>query len=791
MTNRLPVRVGLGVGLVAGCVLALQVLLTRLFSAALFYHFSFLSISLALLGAGAGAIVVYVRPAWFERRPLERELAVWSVVLAALLLVIPLILAQIKFGTSDRVTWRFAGLLALTSVLTTLLFAAAGTVIALAVRAYAANMSRLYAFDLGGAALGAVAVVPLMWTITVPTLVVALAPVAAVAALTFLRGSRDGLGAAAAAALVLGGVATVLAAATSLYEPDPAEQGRLVSDRWTPISRVVGFGAEPSDDFTRLYYDRGGAPVARYERGGRIPDWRDLGLGPQSLGYIFGGRDRALVIGGGGGRDVLNALSSGVRSLDVIELNQAIVDTVDDSLGDFSGSPYSLPRVRTRAGDGRSRLAETDDEYDVIHIGYADTFSNSSGQAFALAENNLYTVEGFEEYFDHLGPDGVLDVTRPHRMVGDEALRITMLALEALRRRGVEHPERNVVVVLGQDILSPLFGTTLARTRPWTRAELVRLEALARRRGKGVAFAPGGPYQLEWAQLARASSPQAFCSSYRLDVCAPTDDKPFFYQMRRLGALGTQGAGYLYNGADPFLVLLVTFAILTLLSLALVAAPLALTAREQRPPVGSLAFFVAIGLGFLTFEIALIQRFVLFLGFPTYALSVVLFALLLWSGLGSLLAGRARDPRRALTIALTVSCVVIAASAFGLLPLLAALIDLPFSVRVGLTVLLLAPAGIPLGMAMPLGLGRLAELHPQGVAWAWGVNGVASVVASAGAIMVAIVAGFPAATLVALACYAGALAHAVLGAWPQRVPADRRRRRATRESSVIPDPAEG
>jgi hypothetical protein len=792
MTDRLPVRVGLGVGLVAGCVLALQVLLTRLFSAALFYHFSFLSISLALLGAGAGAIAVYVRPAWFERRPLERELGLWSGVLAALLLVVPLVLVRFDFGTSDQVTLRFAGLLALMSVLTTLLFAAAGTVIALAVRAYARNMSRLYAFDLGGAALGAVIVVPLMWEITVPTLIVALSPVAAIAALIFLaRRSRDALGAAAAGALVLGLVATVLAAATSVYEPDPAEQGKLVSDRWTPISRVVGFGAGPGDRFTRLYYDRGGAPVARYRRGGRIPDWRDLGLGPQSLGYVFGGRDRALIIGGGGGRDVLNALSSGVRRLDVIELNQAIVDTVDDSLGDFSGSPYSLPRVNTRAGDGRSRLAETDAKYDVIHIGYADTFSNSTGQAFALAENNLYTVEGFEEYFDHLAANGVLDVTRPHRMVGDEALRITMLALEALRRRGVEHPERNVVVVLGQDILSPLFGTTLARTRPWTRAELARLEALANRRGKGVAFAPSGPYRLEWAQLAKASSPQAFCSSYRLDVCAPTDDKPFFYQMRRLGALGTQGPGYLYDGADPFVVLLVTFAILTFLSLALVAAPLFLTAREQRPPVGSLAFFVAIGLGYLTFEIALIQRFVLFLGFPTYALSVVLFALLLWSGLGSLLAGRVGDARRALTIALTLSCLVIAASAFGLLPLLAALIDLPFSLRVALTVLLLAPAGIPLGMAMPLGLGRLAELHPAGVAWAWGVNGVASVVASAGAITVAIVAGFPTATLVALACYAGALVHVVIGAWPQRAPADRRRRRRTPESTVVADPAEG
>jgi hypothetical protein len=506
---------------------------------------------------------------------------------------------------------------------------------------------------------------------------------------------------------------------------------------------------------------------------------------------VFGGRDRGLIIGGGGGRDILNALSSGVRSVDVIELNRAIVDTVDDSLRDFSGAPYSLPGVHTRAGDGRSILAEDDDEYDVIHIGYADTFSGNSGQAFALAENNLYTTEAFEEYFDHLRPNGVLDVTRPRRMVGDEALRITMLALEALRRRGVERPERNVVVVLGQDILSPLFGTTLARTRPWTRAELDRLETLAGRRGKGVAFAPGGPYKLEWADLAAATSPRAFCEGYRLDVCAPTDDKPFFYQMRRLTSLGSQGPGYLYDGADPFLILLITFGILTVLSFALVAAPLVLTAREQRPPLGALAFFAAIGLGFLTLEIALIQRFVLFLGFPTYALSVVLFALLLWTGLGSLLAGRARDPRRSLTVALTMACGLIAASAVGLLPLLEALIDLPFAARVAITVLLLAPVGIPLGMAMPLGLTRLAELHAGGVPWAWGVNGIASVVASAGAITVAIVAGFPAATLVALACYLGALAHAAFGPWPEGAPVGLRRRLRARESEPIPDPARG
>jgi hypothetical protein len=422
--------------------------------------------------------------------------------------------------------------------------------------------------------------------------------------------------------------------------------------------------------------------------------------------------------------------------------------------------------VHTKVGDGRSTLAASDDRYDVIHMGFTDTLSANSAQAFALTENNLYTVEAFDEYLDHLAPNGVLNVTRPYRLVGDEALRLTVLTLDALERRGVENPERHVVVVLGRDLLPGLVGTVLARNRPWTDVEVERIRELAAERGDGVAFAPGGPYQLEWAELARAPSYQAFCESYALDVCAPTDNQPFFFQMRRLSDLGGRGAEYIY-AVDPFIVLLVTFGILLALALVLVAAPLALAARADRPPLRSLVFFGAIGLGFLTLEVALIQRFVLFLGFPTYAISVVLFALLLWTGIGSWLAGRAGDQRRTLTIALAAACALIGLSAFALQPVLEALIDLPFVLRAGVTVLLLGPMGIVLGMAMPLGLTRFAAFHPTGVAWAWGVNGVLSVVGSVLAITVAIVAGFAVATLVALACYGIALASALLSPWPE------------------------
>lgn len=286
-----------------------------------------------------------------------------------------------------------------------------------------------------------------------------------------------------------------------------------------------------------------------------------------------------------------------------------------------------------------------------------------------------------------------------------------------------------------------------------------------------MAFAPGGPYYREWGALARAPSAQAFCSSYRLDVCAPTDDRPFFFNMTRLSDVGSGHApGYLHT-VDPLLVLLITLGILAVLCAVGLALPLALMRSARRPPVSALAYFGAIGLGYLLLEIALIQRFTLFLGFPTYALSVVLFALLVCTGAGSALSWHVADPRRALTTALVAACVLMTGAATGLAPLLRGLIELPFALRLIVTVALLAPVGVTLGMAMPLGLTRLAALHPSGVPWAWAINGLASVLASALAVAVAITWGFTVTTLLAIACYLGALAHVRLARWPRRAAA--------------------
>ncbi len=766
--RRPPVRTLVAVGLVAGSTLALQVLLTRVFSAVLYYHFGFMAISLALLGVGAGAILIYIKPGWFDADPLERTLARWSVLYAVLLVIGVALLVRLNYTLGDQINTKFVFNLAAACVLAALPFLAAGVVISLAVRGYARSIGRVYAFDLGGAAIGAAVVVPLMWVFDAPTLLVALGVVAALAALLFSLGhpaeQRLAGGALAGAVLLV-----VLAGTTSAFYLHPFGQSPA-AERWTPLARVFGYLPAPQLRNGDVVYDRNFGEIIPYKRGTPLPDWRPLQEGPQTIGYSLTPRGDALVIGGGGGRDILTALTSGMRRVDVVELNRGIRNVVDHDLRSFSGGPYSLPHVHTHIGDGRSAVAESDRKFNQIQIGYVDTFSPSGAQAFALTENNLYTTDAFKLYFDHLKPGGVLNLARPVKHNGEEALRATVLTLQALKDYGIKNPERNVVVILA-NYTTPFrgfeYGTVLAKLTPFTPTELAHIARLAKTRSTGIAYAPNGPWIREWAQLHNASSPQDFCGNYKLDVCAPTDDEPFFFNMKRLGDIGGASTAGSLGVPDPVLVLLITLGILSVLAALAFVIPLAVVAREGRPTLSSLVFFAAIGLGFLLLEVALIQRFVLFLGFPTYALSVVLFALLLFTGLGSYLSSRIEgNPRRTVIGALSVACVLIAASAYGLQPLLRGLIEAPFALRVLLTIALLAPLGVTLGMAMPIGLVRMEGLYPGGVPWAWGINGISSVVASVLAIFVAIEFGFAITTLVGLLFYLTALTHAVLGRWP-------------------------
>ena len=741
-------------------------LLTRILSAALAYHFGFLAISLALLGVGVGALAVYLRPGWFEA-PLEALLARWSVVLALLLLVVPAALVRLDFV--DRrgrhaSPPRFALTLALTCVLAALPFAAAGVVVALAVRGWAAAIGRVYAFDLAGAGLGALVVVPLMWIASAPTLAVGLAVVAAIAALLFGGAPR-------ARGRGPGGVPPrrwrwPAGRRSTTLPPTVGPQGvEPVSDRWTPLSRVLGYAPPEGSRFALLFYDRIYAPVPVRTGPTSCPDWSDLRLGPQSVAYALRPGGRALVIGGGGGRDIENALSAGQRRVDVIELNRAIRETVDDDLRAYSGAPYSLPGVDAEDGDGRSQLAARDTRYDVIHIGFTDTLSAASAQGFALSEANLYTVEAFREYLDHLEPGGVLAVTRLHRLVGDEALRTTVLALEALERDGVAEPERGVAVLLGRDIFGELFGTVLARREPWTPdgARPDRAPRGRARRGRRVRPRRPVPARVGAARAApRARS--AFCEGYRLDVCPPTDDRPFFFNMKRAGdVFSAPPPGYFY-AVDPLLVLALALghpgrAVRDRLRAAAGARAGAAAAhgddvlrrhRRRLPAVRDRADPALHAVPRLP-DLRALGRAVLAAGVHRARLA----------GVGPRARAAARARRRAgRRLRADRGRRVRAPAAAGGADRAAV------PVRVALTAALIAPPALLLGTAMPIGLARLRGLHANAVPWAWAINGVSSVLASVLAVAVAITWGFRVVTLLALACYLVALAHALRGRWP-------------------------
>lgn len=264
-----PLRVALAVGLVAGCVLAQQVLLTRLLAAAVFYHFAFFSISLALLGTGCAALLLFLRPGWFDGPP-EAVMSRWCVGLALLLVVVPALLVRIDFPSSGLDTT--AGLIArlgAAGVLVSLPFFAAGLVIAMAITRYVGSIGRVYAFDLAGAGLGALVVVPLIWIAGVPTLLVGLGAAASLAGVLFGWSHRRsrllaiGIG-------VIAVTATGVAALTHAYYRPAHFQAVLglkpISDHWTPISRVVGYRS-PEGGRGFLTYDLDYAPVISYRRG--------------------------------------------------------------------------------------------------------------------------------------------------------------------------------------------------------------------------------------------------------------------------------------------------------------------------------------------------------------------------------------------------------------------------------------------------------------------------------------------------------------------------------------------
>ena len=666
-------RVLVGVSLVCFANLLLEVVLTRIFSAVMYYHFTFLAISLALLGLGASGVYVYVHADRFQEENVERDLAryarrfAWAAVLALAYVVANPVAETTEragdVGLSNYVVLR----LVLLILVTVLPFFYAGMVVSLGIATFRRSVNRVYAYDLFGAACAAVLAGLLLGALGGPSAVVLVAVVASLAAALFAGSGR------ARWLPFLGSALLLLASArTPLFALPPikAEAGRLLFEAWNAFSRVTVVDRRPGV----LEIQMDAAAATRVSSLDSVPPW-PTAVSALGLTLFEGTSPEVLVIGPGGGLDVAHALQAGARRVTAVDINPLITVTVmSERFKAESGGLYQDPRVELVTAEGRSFVRRSRQRYDLIQATLIDTWAATSAGAFALTENNLYTIEAFEDYFSRLTPRGVIAMSRYYR--GDpETVRLTVLAAAALERRGVpEGRARDHLYIARKRGLA----VTLTKGTAFTPAELERLDGASRASDFTVVLSPRTAGETELERLVDGGARSDAVRRYPLDITPPTDDRPFFFYFGRASDL-LDLAGQLSSPRfrNPTLWVLTAVALtMTLLVVVFVFVPLgmyrasALDGGEgparRRHGLG-LAYFALIGLAFMVVEIGLIQKLVLFLGHPTYAFITVLSAMLVGGSTGALLAERwaKGDPGRLVLRAGVALSVLVVGAAFA------------------------------------------------------------------------------------------------------------------------------
>lgn len=754
-------RTLLGISAVCAANLLLEVTLTRIFSALMFYHFTFFAIALALLGMGASGVYVYVRSERFPEATAREDLARNARrFAAATLLTLVYVLANPvnvwgDFGDSPHLTNISLLQLALLCAVAALPFFYAGMVVSLAITHFRRHIDRVYFFDLAGAGLAALVVGIAIRALGGPGLVVAVAFLACLAGVLFAPGRRSTVAAVAAFVLLLA------AATTGIFDP-PATKNvraeRVVFDEWNTFSHItVERMAKDSYD---IRIDAAARTHLMYHRDAAGKGWEST---ITAFAYHFhpGGAGSVLIIGPGGGVDVTHALASGAKHVLGVEINPLIADDV--MRGQFereSGGLYRDPRVTIAVDEGRSFVRRSPDKYDVIQATLVDTWAATASGAFALTENTLYTVEAFQDYLDHVTDDGVVTMSR-WWTYGDahETLRLVMLAAGALETRGIAPGATRQHLLL---VRKNNLGTLLVKRNPFTAEETTRMEATAKEMGYDVVLSPATSGDKRMAALVDAGAFSRALRDWPVDLRPPTDDRPFFFynvKPNHLFELSHFTGGKM---ANPVMWLLGALTVLLVALTGLfIFVPLLKRwsdlrgdgGREALPRrLAGLGYFAVIGFAFMVLEIALMQRLSLFLGHPSYSLIVVLFAILCGTALGAR-ASRRFTGGGALAVGLALAALAVVAG-LGLAPVLRELITLPLFARMAIAAAVVLVFGLAMGVMLPLGVRLVAERDAAMVPWAWGVNGGTSVIGTVGATIIAINGGFTATFMVAAGLYA-------------------------------------
>jgi hypothetical protein len=774
----------LAVALVSLASLLLELALTRLFSVVLFYHFAFFAISVALLGLGSGGVFAHIRQEWLARFDM-RTLGAWLCLLNSMFILCS-VEVVLHTPVSLEVTGRNFGKLTIIYLAAAVPFFLTGLLFSVLFARSSGHISQLYGADLAGGATACLAIVPLLNFIGAPNALLLASACMAVAAALWADQIKLRRAAYALAAVFIlliaanysGKIIDVIYAKGVYRDPKWIEYSR-----WNAISRIE-VSTQLSGRYVVIDADATTAIMnvdpARWEQNASatpmytgLPEtqgfnWKkSLMSAAPSVANVLRPRGDFAIIGPGGGVDVMRAVANGSPSVTGIEINPIIANNVmRGRYADYSFHLYDQPQVHIHVQDGRSYIRSSHDKYDVVQMTLVDTWASTAAGAFALSENNLYTIEAFREYFDHLKPDGMIAITRWEFKQPREALRVVSQGIEALHRIGVADPRQHFVIIadggLNEDGRPVLV---LAKKSPFTPTEYAAVAAHIRDNpnlfwlnptAEYFGLQPLPPAAESFRNLIQSNDPLRFAQSYAYNVSPVSDSAPFFFftlktrhVIENILAGTGRGMDWRINLGVVVLGMLLIISIVAVLVFLIL--PLALHRHRLHAPktgIVALLYFIAVGFGFILVEISLIQRFVLFLGHPTYALTVVVFLLLLSSGIGSVAARRRISNGSKILPLLGIIAALIAIDV-ALLPwLLSAAIGLPFVIKLLLSGIVLAPLGFLMGMPFPTGL-RLVKT----VEWAWALNAAASVLGSVMAMIIAIHFGLTVTLLCAAAAY--------------------------------------
>jgi MFS family permease len=743
--------------------LQLELFLTRIFSVTMWYHFAFMAISLAMFGLAAGAILVE----FLEKRDPRRTLAHVGLAFALTSAMCFAVQLYIPADPENELAWT-----ALAFTLIAIPFVLGGMVVCVALTRFSNHTGPLYAADLAGSAAGCILTIPILNHIHAPTAVILNAGIAALAAAAFAWPLRGKLRWIASACCVVLLVAAALNQSAKLVDIQWLKGGKNwhdgIYEKWNALSRIYvrdtgqepfGWGMSPAYHPNRkleqlyLNIDSGAATVIT-KFNGDLGTLEHLKYDVTAIAHYLRNSTSVLVIGVGGGRDILTSLVFGQRHVTGVEINPDILGVLTDRFSDYTGGLQRNPAVTLVHDEARSYIARSPEKYGIIQASLIDTWAATSAGAYVLTENGLYTKEAWMTFLDHLTPDGILTMSRwYYEAQPAETLRLTALAASSLMDMGVGNPRQHIIIVRKRDSSETgqySVATILVSRQPFSEPDIDRIVTISKEMEFLPVLTPHFAERPEFEAVSTRGQYEQLMRTYPLNIEAPTDDSPFFFHMLRPGDLlkpsTFQGMNQLNLKAVRVLGRLL--GIVTLLTAAAIVLPLGLRRRvREAHSIRLMIYFASIGLAFMMVEIGQLERLIVFLGHPIYGLTVVLFVLLIASSLGSFCSYRMANWFWVLPAVLAVFILVSPSVTRSL-----TIASTPL--RIAVSALLLLPCGFFMGMAFPIGIKNALSTHEAApTAWYWGINGAFSVISSVLAVVVAVFWGVTMTLVVGLGAY--------------------------------------